>query len=231
MRVKLRTAEGYRGLQFPIQLWDNLPEGLIVNEETPTGQRVWIAGHPRNEVTMVRRVFAAGAPSYPYGGVEVVERGSTESARSFYFEAVMIHPDEAKIYVVLEHEETEEDVPKKGRRLRQKRGPRANKSIEFDGKKIIFTVTNTFVKYGVLSISSKIRPFFPGYKIPFKLNSMMAQITGAPRNTPDGHPEAGRHVRSVSGNDLKDWFDGNKIKPGDKLRLTKTEKKYNLKKL
>lgn len=64
------------------------------------------------------------------------------------------------------------------------------------------------------------RYFFPGYKIPFKLETdigvLSVKVTSAPKQTPVGDPDAGAYITGG----LRQWYEKHpQLKDGNKVRI------------
>lgn len=88
-------------------------------------------------------------------------------------------------------------------------------------------------KYNLIPLNkATIREFFPGYKIPFVLETeigeIVTKVTSASQGTPIGHPTSGK---CIMGN-LRPWYEYQtpKLKNGGVLRITCVEpmKRYTL---
>lgn len=79
-------------------------------------------------------------------------------------------------------------------------------SLNDSNIEIRLTTVHTPKKYSLIPISKEIRHFFPGYKVPFILETDIGEIethvTSAPQGTPIGTPDAGNYI--VGG--LKPWY-------------------------
>ncbi len=88
------------------------------------------------------------------------------------------------------------------------------------------------IGYHVIYIPKKVRRFFPGYKLPFTLDTNIGEIrtyvASAPIGTHRGDPDAGVYIQSG----LRNWVDNNKprITDGTVVRLEAIEpgKRYKL---
>jgi hypothetical protein len=95
------------------------------------------------------------------------------------------------------------------------------------------TVQNpSFIKFHLFYIPNGRRGFFPGYKIPFKIETDIGEVetyvSSAPLGTQVGDPEAGKFIQSK----LAEWYRRHpNIKVGDKVVFTAIEpmKRYRLK--
>ncbi|HUU18166.1 MAG TPA: hypothetical protein VMW72_13535 [Sedimentisphaerales bacterium] len=86
-------------------------------------------------------------------------------------------------------------------------------------------------KYALIPIPQKYRSFFPGYKIPFILETnigeIKTQVTSGPRGTEIGDPEAGKYIQGG----LKPWYDTHgELKQGNTLiiEVIEPKKRYKL---
>lgn len=86
-------------------------------------------------------------------------------------------------------------------------------------------------KYALIPIPKEYRRFFPGYKVPFILETDIGEIrtkvTSAPRGTEYGDPDAGNYIQGG----LKPWYNKHKdLKEGDKLiiEVIEPKKRYRL---
>ncbi len=95
-----------------------------------------------------------------------------------------------------------------------------------------FGNTPTWKEFRLIPIYKRMRHYFPGYKIPFEVETELGIIdmhaTSARKGTPRGDQKGGYYLK---GKGLTKWFDKhNELKPGDKLIFTNIEpyKKYKL---
>jgi hypothetical protein len=62
-------------------------------------------------------------------------------------------------------------------------------------------------RYHFIPVSKRNRPFFPGYRLPFSLETdidvLKTYVTSAPKGTPIGDPNHGAYIQSG----LRKWFD------------------------
>lgn len=86
-------------------------------------------------------------------------------------------------------------------------------------------------RYALIPIPKKYRSFFPGYKVPFTLETDIGEIrtkvTSAPKGTEYGDPDAGNYIQGG----LKPWYNKHRdLKEGDKLiiEMLEPKKKYRL---
>jgi hypothetical protein len=87
-------------------------------------------------------------------------------------------------------------------------------------------------RYHFIPVSKKNRPFFPGYKLPFSLETeigvVKTYVTSAPKGTPIGDPDRGAYIQSG----LREWFDLYEVQlvNGATLRIEALEpgKRYKL---
>lgn len=94
------------------------------------------------------------------------------------------------------------------------------------------TVTSpSFRKYGYIQVSKQVRSFFPGYKIPFALETdigvLKAWVTCAPKGTKIGDPNKGRVIMGG----LRNWYRAHpEVTIGTKLIITqiKPKERYKL---
>jgi hypothetical protein len=95
----------------------------------------------------------------------------------------------------------------------------------------------TWKRYHLIYFGTRNRPFFPGYKMPFQMETDKGNITtwvasttkGGKRGGTEkvGDAEAGMYIQK----NMKPWFDAHpELKSGDKLKLTVIEpmKRYRL---
>jgi len=65
----------------------------------------------------------------------------------------------------------------------------------------------TPIRWALIPIPKRERQFFPGYKLPFVLETDISEIqthvTSAPRGTPIGDPVNGKYIQG----ELRKWFD------------------------
>lgn len=88
------------------------------------------------------------------------------------------------------------------------------------------------IAYSLIPLSNSVRTFFPGYKIPFRMETVSGdvetQVTSAPHGTRVGAPDKGTYVQGG----LTEWFRGHKreIESGLCLRIGQLErgKRYRL---
>lgn len=88
------------------------------------------------------------------------------------------------------------------------------------------------IAYSLIPLSNRVRTFFPGYKIPFRMETVSGdvetQVTSAPSGTRVGAPDKGTYVQGG----LTDWFRRHKreIESGLCLRIGQVErgKRYRL---
>ncbi|HEY9204883.1 MAG TPA: type II/IV secretion system ATPase subunit [Candidatus Methanoperedens sp.] len=87
-------------------------------------------------------------------------------------------------------------------------------------------------KSGRITITKKNRYFFPGYKVPFNIESdkglLNVEINSAKKGTTVGDPAAGKYLQ---GGDLETWFDGHpELRPHDRVIFEVVEpcKKYKM---
>jgi len=104
---------------------------------------------------------------------------------------------------------------------------------EIAGKKVEIVLNTIYTpkKYSLIPLPKKIRSFFPGYKIPFILETDIGQIetkvTSAPKGTEIGNPQAGNYIQGG----LKPWYDRhNSLSEGAILNIHAIEpgKRYKL---
>ncbi len=79
-------------------------------------------------------------------------------------------------------------------------------------------------KYKLIPVPKEVRNFFPGYNIPFILETdvgeIAAKVTSAREGTKEGDPDAGYYIKSVSRRGLTRWYDEHKdLKLGEKLLI------------
>ncbi|MCD6521428.1 hypothetical protein J7K56_01470 [Candidatus Calescamantes bacterium] len=104
--------------------------------------------------------------------------------------------------------------------------------LPFTSPKVEITVTSpSFRKYGYIPVSKQVRSFFPGYKIPFVLETdigvLKAWVTGAPKGTKIGDPNKGQVIMGG----LKNWYRAHpEVTIGTKLIITeiKPKERYRL---
>jgi len=91
---------------------------------------------------------------------------------------------------------------------------------------------HTSQQYHVIPIPKRIRRFFPGYKLPFSLETDIGEVkthvSSAPKGTHIGDPDKGAYIQSR----LKNWFDSHQtdLKIGTTLRIQALEagRRYKL---
>lgn len=95
MIMQTKTVEGYRGMKFPLTIWTDIPDEILVTAETPLKSRLYVAGHDKKENVVLTKVFEAGAPQWPHGGARTynVTEGKSED---YYLECVVRHPSEVE---------------------------------------------------------------------------------------------------------------------------------------
>lgn len=82
------------------------------------------------------------------------------------------------------------------------------------------------IAYSLIPLSNSVRTFFPGYKIPFSMETVSGdietQVTSAPNGTRIGAPDKGTYVQGG----LTDWFRRHKkeIESGLCLRIAQVKK-------
>jgi hypothetical protein len=91
--------------------------------------------------------------------------------------------------------------------------------------------SDSFIKFHLFVIPPESRNLFPGYKIPFVLETdiglIQTYVSSAKSGTPVGDLKAGRYFQSK----LSNWYRAHTyIKVGDKVRITIIEpmKRYRL---
>lgn len=92
------------------------------------------------------------------------------------------------------------------------------------------------MKYSLIYLNKQFRHLFPGYMIPFTLKTNIGDIdckvTSATKDTEKGDPEAGRYIKSVERNGLREFYNRNPdIKKGDVflIKILEHKKLYELK--
>ena len=95
----------------------------------------------------------------------------------------------------------------------------------------VFIRNPSFIKFHLFTIPKASRRFFPGFKIPFKLetdiDTIQTWVTSAPAGTKEGDPNAGTYIQA----NLAEWYRRHPtIKVGDKVVFKAIEpmKKYRL---
>ncbi|MFA5308568.1 MAG: hypothetical protein WC370_03660 [Dehalococcoidales bacterium] len=91
---------------------------------------------------------------------------------------------------------------------------------------------STSQRWHLIPVPKRIRRFFPGYKLPFLVETDMGEIkthiSSAPKGTHIGDPDKGVYIQSR----LKNWFDvhKNQLETGTILRIQTIEpgKRYKL---
>lgn len=72
------------------------------------------------------------------------------------------------------------------------------------------SVTPSFLRYNLIGMRQSYRGLFPGYRVPFDLETdvgtFRAKVTGAPQGTPHGDVNAGTQIKSVGVGDLTYWY-------------------------
>ena len=86
-------------------------------------------------------------------------------------------------------------------------------------------------KYALIRVPRELRYLFPGYKVPFILETdigeVTTQVTSAPKGVKMGDPEAGQYIQGG----LKPWYNKHKeLKVGSKLvlEILESKKRYRL---
>lgn len=109
------------------------------------------------------------------------------------------------------------------------------KHIFSNPQRIEITLENKLhsaTRYALIPLPQDYRSFFPGYKMPFILETtdvgeMTTHVTSAPAGTKNGDPEAGKYIVGK----LKPWYDAHReLKEGNKLIIEAIEskKRYRL---
>jgi len=100
-----------------------------------------------------------------------------------------------------------------------------------DRIEIILNRTHTPRKFGLIPLPKEYRSFFPGYKIPFILDTdigeIITKVTSGSKGTKVGDPEKGNYIQGG----LKPWYDRHReLKEGDKLivEVIEPKKRYGL---
>lgn len=90
-------------------------------------------------------------------------------------------------------------------------------------------------KFNLIPCPKQFRHLFPGYKMPFILETdvgeISAKVTSAPKDTHIGDPNAGSYIKSVVRNDLTRWYKKHKdLKFDDKIiiEVLESKKRYRL---
>jgi len=97
-------------------------------------------------------------------------------------------------------------------------------------QKIEITLPKYAIKYKVLNIPKKFRLLFPGYKVPFTLETnigeIVTSIVGGSSATKKGDPAAGSYFHKG----LSKWFTHNDVKEGDivVIEIVEPHKRYKL---
>jgi hypothetical protein len=107
-------------------------------------------------------------------------------------------------------------------------------SLDITGNVLEVIVRNpSCIKFHLFYIPKHMRRFFPGYKVPFKLDTDIGEIetyvSSAPGSPPHGDPDAGVYIQA----NLPEWYRRHpEIKVGDKVVFEVIEpmKRYRLKK-
>ena len=96
---------------------------------------------------------------------------------------------------------------------------------------IILHKIHSPTKYALIPIPKEYRRFFPGYKVPFILETdigeIMTKVTSAPIDSKPGDPDAGNYIQGG----LKPWYNKHRdLKEGDKLiiEVIEPKKRYRL---
>ncbi len=100
-----------------------------------------------------------------------------------------------------------------------------------DRIEVILNKLHTPKKWGLIPLPKEYRSFFPGYKVPFILDTDIGEIktkvTSGSKGTKIGDPEAGNYIQGG----LKPWYDRHKeLKEGNKLivEVIEPKKRYRL---
>lgn len=106
-------------------------------------------------------------------------------------------------------------------------------SDELAGNKISIVLKKTYTanRWGLIPIGKKNRSLFPGYNVPFTLDTdigeLVTHVTSAPAGTRIGDPIAGSYIQG----NLKPWYNKHvELKDGDKLiiEILEPKRKYRL---
>ncbi len=100
-----------------------------------------------------------------------------------------------------------------------------------DRVEIVLHNLHTPRKYGLIPVPKEYRGFFPGYKVPFILQTDIGEITtrvtSAPKGTKVGNAAAGAYIQGG----LKPWYKTHReLRGGDKLviKVIEPKKRYSL---
>jgi hypothetical protein len=91
-------------------------------------------------------------------------------------------------------------------------------------------LTKSAIKYALIDVPRKHRHLFPGYKIPFVLETNVGEIethvAGGHATDKEGDPSAGSYFTKG----LREWFKRNDVKEGDTvvIELVEPHKRYKL---
>lgn len=95
--------------------------------------------------------------------------------------------------------------------------------------------SNTPRKFHLIPCPKQFRHLFPGYNLPFVLETdigeISAKVTSAPGGTREGDPNAGTYIKSVVRNGLTLWYNKHDdLKLGDKIliEVIEPQKRYTL---
>ena len=134
----------------------------------------------------------------------------------------------AGIFYPVDTEYTEEEITPSERQEMRTRNIFAKTTNRIE---IILHNLHTPKRYALIPIPKEYRRFFPGYKVPFALETDIGEIrtkvTSAPRDTEYGDPDAGNYIQGG----LKPWYNKHKdLKEGDKLiiEVIEPKKRYRL---
>jgi hypothetical protein len=96
--------------------------------------------------------------------------------------------------------------------------------------KIEIKLTKSAIRYALIDVSRKYRHLFPGYKIPFILETNVGEIethvAGGHATDKEGDPSAGSYFTKG----LREWFKRNDVKEGDTvvIEVVEPHKRYKL---
>jgi hypothetical protein len=91
-------------------------------------------------------------------------------------------------------------------------------------------LTKSAIKYALIDVPKKYRHLFPGYKIPFILETNVGEIethvAGGHATDKEGDPSAGSYFTKG----LREWFKRNDVKEGDTvvIEVVEPHKRYKL---
>lgn len=128
------------------------------------------------------------------------------------------------------------DLEKRVSALEGRSLPRPQPTLQVEGparpavSRIEVKLTKSAIKYALIDVPKKYRHLFPGYKIPFILETNVGEIethvAGGLATDKEGDPSAGRYFTKGLG----EWFKRNDVKEGDTvvIEVVEPHKRYKL---